>query len=186
MCEKPLARRCPWAHAWAAGFSVQGVSVIAIHAPFTAASSRKPAAVQALAGHRIAELCVAITQARAAVGKPKIPRQAPAAALTIDVLAAGALPRHLVAQRAHRALRVALAWVAAVEAKAVAACSAGVAAASHDVGFAVTLPPESAAAGVQRPLGIALACCQWERKSNQARLKKQRGVTVLIILQFCT
>lgn len=83
--------------------------MLPITLPFTVASSRKPAAVQALAGHRVAELCVAITRARAAVGKPKIPRQAPAAALTIDVLAAGALPRHLVAQRAHRALRVALA-----------------------------------------------------------------------------
>lgn len=91
-----------------AAFGVSG-AVPPITLPFTAASSRKPAAVEAVAGHCVAELCVAITWARAAVGKPKIPRQAPAAALPIDVLAAGALPRHLVAQRAHRALRVALA-----------------------------------------------------------------------------
>lgn len=90
-----------------AAFGVSG-AVPPITLPFTAASSRKPAAVEAVAGHRIAKLCIAITRARAAVGKPKIPRQAPAAALPINVLAAGTLPRHLVTQRAHRALWVAL------------------------------------------------------------------------------
>lgn len=39
--------------------------------------------------------------------------------------------------------------VAAMEAKAVAARRAGVTAASHDIGFALTLTPQFTAAGVQ-------------------------------------
>jgi len=220
-------------------------AVLSINLPFAVASSRKPAAVQAHSGHRVAKFCVAATWARTAVGKPKIARQTSAAVLTVHLPAAGALPRHLVAQRAQRALRVALAcwknrkqscvlnvfpptpliadtaqrqyeqwrwkirylwkhilhcfthnhgfkalksWgtheepdtgtgagcqvltVAATEAEAVAACRAGVTAASHDVGFALTLAPQFTAAGVQRPLGIAFTCCQGERKSKQVWL----------------
>lgn len=160
------------------------------------------------------------------MGKPKVPSQASAAALAIHLLAAGALPRHLVTQRAQRALRMALTcwktptaklcperiptslliadtaqrqckqrgwkiqhlwkyflycfthnhgfkalktWgmheepgpgtgsgggcqvltIAAVEAEAIAACRAGVTAASHNVGFALTLAPQFTAAGIQ-------------------------------------
>lgn len=38
--------------------------------------------------------------------------------------------------------------VAAMEAKAVAACRAGVTAASHDVGFALTLAPQFTTVGI--------------------------------------
>lgn len=56
--------------------------------------------------------------------------------------------------------------IAAMEAEAIAARRAGVAAASHDIGFALTLAPQFTAAGAQRPLGIALTRCQGERKSK--------------------
>lgn len=71
--------------------------------------------------------------------------------------------------------------VAAMEAKAVAACRAGITAASHDVGFALTLAPQFTTVGIQRPLGIALTCWQGERKSKQVWLS--RSVTALISLQ---
>lgn len=71
--------------------------------------------------------------------------------------------------------------VAAVEAEAVAACRAGVTAASHDVGFALTLAPQLTAAGIQRPLGIAFTCWQGERKSKLVWLS--RSFTALISLQ---
>ena len=60
--------------------------------------------------------------------------------------------------------------IAAVEAEAIAARRAGVTAASHNVSFAWTLAPQFTAAGIQRPLGIALTCCQGERKSKQVWL----------------
>lgn len=74
--------------------------------------------------------------------------------------------------------------VAAVEAEAVAACRAGVTAAPHDVGFALTLAPQFATAGVQRPLGIALTGWQGKRKSELVWLSKSH--TALISLQFHT
>lgn len=39
--------------------------------------------------------------------------------------------------------------VAAMEAKAIAACRAGITAASHDVGFALTLAPQFTTVGIQ-------------------------------------
>lgn len=79
------------------GFHVS-CAVLPIPSPFTVASSCKPAAVQALAGHWVAKLCKAMTCARAAVGKPKIPGQALAAAPAINIPEAGTLPCHLVTQ----------------------------------------------------------------------------------------
>lgn len=73
------------------------------------APSGEAAAVEALSGLRVAQLRVAITRAGTAVGEAEVAGQAAAAALPIHLPAAGALPRHLVTQRAQRALRVALA-----------------------------------------------------------------------------
>lgn len=41
MCKKTLACRCPWAHARAAGFCIQGGSIIAIHAPVKAVNTKQ-------------------------------------------------------------------------------------------------------------------------------------------------
>lgn len=71
-------------------------AVLPIPSPFTVPSSCKPAAVQALASHWVAKLCEAVTRARTAVGKPKIPRQTLAAAPAINIPEAGTLPCHLV------------------------------------------------------------------------------------------
>lgn len=79
-----------------------------INLPFTAASSCKPTAVETPSSHWVTKLCIAIAYARTAVGKSKIPSQALAAVLTAHLPAAGALPSHLVTQRAQWALRVAL------------------------------------------------------------------------------
>lgn len=87
----------------------QCLGELLINLPFTVSSSRKPTAVQAHSSHWITKLCIAVTWARTAVGKSKIPSQTPAAALTIHLSAAGTLPCHLVAQRAQRALWVAFA-----------------------------------------------------------------------------
>lgn len=72
--------------------------------------------------------------------------------------------------------------IAAMETKAIAACRAGVTAASHDVDFALTLAPQFTTASIQRPLGIALACWQGERKSKQVCWS--RSCTVLISFRF--
>jgi len=68
-----------------------------------------------------------------------------------------------------------------MEAEAVAACRASVTAAPHYIGFAMALTAQSAAAGVQRALRIALACCQEERKSSQVWLKTKSVVVVKIL-----
>lgn len=83
-------------------------SVLATNLPFTVASRCKPTAVQARSCHWVTKLCVAITQTRTAVWKPKIPSQTAAAALTINVPATGALSCHLVTQHAQWALWVAV------------------------------------------------------------------------------